>query len=55
MKTLYHDVNEALQREITVLPSQIRLHVEITMARSDLFWTKLIRSTNQDNHLMGPS
>lgn len=40
MKTLYHDVNEELQREITVLPSKIRPNLEIKMAMVGLFWTK---------------
>ena len=40
MKTLYHDVNEALQRAITVLLSEIRPKSKFKMARIDLFGTK---------------
>ena len=41
MKTLYHDVNEELQREITVLPGKIRPNSEITMAMINILWVRL--------------
>ena len=57
MKTLYRNVNEALQGEILVYETVIEKfdqnrNIIPKMARTDFLWTRT-KSSNHDKHLTG--